>query len=316
MKNAMLKLLVGYDGSQCAADAMQDLLRAGLPSSHVEALVFSIADLLPGVLGEDLVHYYPEVLKQVRFRAQQLLAEAQRTSQEGTERLRRLFPDWQISADAAADSPYWGLVKRAEELHSDLLVVGSQGRSALGRLILGSVSQNAVLYAPCSTRVARGREGLDAGSSSTPVRIIIGWDGSTDAASAVRAVAERAWPPDSHARLVTAIDSRLSTALPAVVPAELIARGSPTHVRDEAELLREDARTAAQTLRDAGLDIDEPVLRRGDPKKVLIDEAEMWPADCIFVGAKGMSRVQRVLLGSVSGAVAARANCSVEVVRR
>jgi nucleotide-binding universal stress UspA family protein len=54
----------------------------------------------------------------------------------------------------------------------------------------------------------------------------------------------------------------------------------------------------------------------GDPKRVLVDEAETWSADCIFVGAKGMSRVQRVLLGSVSGAVAARANCSVEVVRR
>jgi len=35
----------------------------------------------------------------------------------------------------------------------------------------------------------------------------------------------------------------------------------------------------------------------------------------VFVGAKGMSRVHRVLLGSVSGAVAVRAGCSVEVVR-
>ena len=183
-------------------------------------------DLLPGVLGEDFVHNYPDVLKQARFHAQQLLAEAQKTSQEGAQRLRRLFPGWQIGADAAADSTYWGLVKRAEQLQSNLLVVGSQGRSALGRFILGSVSQNAVLYAPCSTRVARRREGRDDGSTLTPVRIIVGWDSSADASSAVKAVASRQWPSGSQARLVTAVDSRLSTALPAIAPADVARRQS------------------------------------------------------------------------------------------
>jgi len=259
MDHAMFKLLIGYDGSSCAADAMLDLLRAGLPPQEVEATVLSIADLLPGVLGEDLVHDYPDVLKQARFRAQELVAEARKTSQEGAERLRGLFPDWQISADAAADSPYWGLVKRAEEWRADLLVVGSQGRSALGRLVLGSVSQNAVLYASCTTRVARRRHGADAVSSSTPVRIVVGWDGSADASSAVKAVAGRAWPPGSQARLVTAIDGRLSTALPAVLSAEPGTRVSPTQALDEADLLRAGARDAAGALRHTGLGVDDSV---------------------------------------------------------
>ena len=37
---------------------------------------------------------------------------------------------------------------------------------------------------------------------------------------------------------------------------------------------------------------------------------------CLFVGAKGMSRLDRFLLGSVSLAVATQARCSVEVVRQ
>src|SRR4051794_16806339 len=125
----MLKLLIGFDGSQGAADAVHDLAHAGLPSADVEASVLSIADLLPGVLGQDLVHAYPAaVMKQARFHAEQLLAEAHAVSTEGAELLRPLFPGWRITADAAADSPYWGLVKRAEQSRSDLLVVGSQGR--------------------------------------------------------------------------------------------------------------------------------------------------------------------------------------------
>ena len=50
-------------------------------------------------------------------------------------------------------------------------------------------------------------------------------------------------------------------------------------------------------------------------KSLLLEEAERWGADCIFVGARGLNRLERLLLGSVSTAVAARARCSVEVVR-
>jgi len=54
----------------------------------------------------------------------------------------------------------------------------------------------------------------------------------------------------------------------------------------------------------------------GDPKRVLVEESKRWGADCIFVGSMGFSnRVERFLIGSVSSAVAARAHCSVEVVR-
>ncbi len=57
------------------------------------------------------------------------------------------------------------------------------------------------------------------------------------------------------------------------------------------------------------------MIRRGNPKEQIIEEAESWGADSIFVGATGMRGMDRLLLGSVSSAVAARAHCSVEVVR-
>lgn len=54
------------------------------------------------------------------------------------------------------------------------------------------------------------------------------------------------------------------------------------------------------------------VVREGDPKHELCKAAEEWGADCIFVGSAGFSnRFERFVLGSISGAVAARAHCSV-----
>ena len=54
----------------------------------------------------------------------------------------------------------------------------------------------------------------------------------------------------------------------------------------------------------------------GQAKDAIIEEAESWHADTIFVGPhRSGNSFERFLLGSVSAAVAARAHCSVEVVR-
>ncbi len=166
--------------------------------------------------------------------------------------------------------------------------------------MLGSVSHHAVLYAPCSTRVGRYREGCESALPTAPVRIIVGWDGSDDAAAALRATGARHWPAGSRVRLVTALDLSLATALPAIIPAELIAVGFPPVVDDQSDALQEGMRIAAEHLRASGLVVEDPVMRCGDPKHVLIDEARTWPADCIFIGARGLSNMHRVLLGSVA----------------
>jgi nucleotide-binding universal stress UspA family protein len=70
----------------------------------------------------------------------------------------------------------------------------------------------------------------------------------------------------------------------------------------------------AEVLRAAGLAVSCRVTEE-DPKRLLPAEAQAWGADCIFLGARGLRGIERFLLGSVSAAVAARAHCSVEVVR-
>ena len=83
---------------------------------------------------------------------------------------------------------------------------------------------------------------------------------------------------------------------------------------DNWDEVRQIFRPSVDKLRSAGLDAA-VMIRRGNPTNELLDEAESWDADCIFLGPKGTRGIDRLLLGSVSSAVSARAHCSVEVVR-
>ena len=51
------------------------------------------------------------------------------------------------------------IVEAAEAEHADMIVVGSHGRGAVGRLFLGSVSEHVVRNAPCPVLVVRPKEG-------------------------------------------------------------------------------------------------------------------------------------------------------------
>jgi nucleotide-binding universal stress UspA family protein len=59
----------------------------------------------------------------------------------------------------------------------------------------------------------------------------------------------------------------------------------------------------------------ETVSRQGDPAQVLADVATEENAQLIIVGDRGLSGVQRFLLGSVSHKVSHHAPCSVLIVR-
>lgn len=71
---------------------------------------------------------------------------------------------------------------------------------------------------------------------------------------------------------------------------------------------------AAEIVRQSGL-VVETRVESGDPRVVILDEAERWKADLIVAGSHGLGGVRRLLLGSVAQHVATHARCSVEIVR-
>lgn len=301
-----MKILIGYDGSESADAMLNELHRAGLPA-EADVFVASIAETwipMPRSYGGVETSYVDETISGV--------AQARELAEKAADKLKTDFPSWNVGFDAASGSPSGILLTKAEDWHPDLIVVGSQGLSALGRFFFGSVSQSVMLHAPCSVRIVRSASseiGKDA-----PVRLVVGIDGSEQAEAAVDSIIARNWAKGSEARVVSAMARLLRANLQKFdlqVPSKL--EDTETYQAEKARLDK-IVGAAARKLEEAGLTVSS-VVKIEDPKRLLLAEAEEWKADCIFVGATGMSRIERLLAGSVSSSVAARAHCSVEVVR-
>jgi len=312
----MMKLLVGYDGSKSADAAIDDLVNAGLPQQGM-ALAVSVAEVwMPpagtAAEGENgaVNPYVEELVKRYRANGEQAVAEAEEFAKHAQERIQSILPGWDVQFAATYGSPAWEVLNAADDFQPDLIVVGSHGRTALGRFILGSISQKILSEARCSVRISRGRIEVDA----SPERIVIGFDGTEGALAAVDAVSKRAWSPGSEVRLVAAGDQVTPSPIGRVVPP--VANVVDDINTAETEWIQNLVNEPLEDLRAVGLSA-ELLIRPGNPKRILIDEAEKWDADCIFVGAnKWGARLERFLIGSTSAAIAARAHCSVEVVRK
>ena len=145
------------------------------------------------------------------------------------------------------------------------------------------------------------------------MKVLLAIDGSPHSDAAVAEVARRPWPSGTVVKILTVIHS----VVPLMIDPALIM--AAVHVDQLAE-----QRRLASTFLDAavkhiqadaaGVEVTTKVLE-GSPKDVIVDEAREWDADLIVVGSHGYGRLQRMVLGSVAGAVVASAPCSVQVVR-
>lgn len=312
-----MKVLIGYDGSECADAALDDLVQAGLPATG-EAHVLSVAEVWlppPPPSAYEIIEEArkaqsaSELQRDFRRRcpaAEEALAMAERARM----RVQTNFPDWKVTAEGVSGSPAWEIVAKADEWKPDLIVVGSHGRNLLGRFVMGSVSQRVMSEALCSVRIARGR----VEEPNSPVRVMVGTDGSPASEEALRVVAERKWPPRSEVRVILVDDPLAPEFLGKLIPA--VEKMIEEDRNEERAWVEKISRRSLEILRSESINVT-CAVREGDPKKELPKEAEEWGADCIFVGSAGFSnRFERFVLGSISAAVAARSHCSVEVVRK
>jgi nucleotide-binding universal stress UspA family protein len=147
------------------------------------------------------------------------------------------------------------------------------------------------------------------------VKILLAIDGSACGQAALDEVVRRPWPAGSELRIVSVVEfPHLSGSEPWVMPNSYIEQLENAEA-DRVQALVSRAVASVRNDGDPALKVTGEVLRIGDPKAVILEDAEQWGADLIVLGSHGRHGWQRYWLGSVSLAVATRAHCSVEIVR-
>ena len=203
------------------------------------------------------------------------------------------------------------VVRAADEVRPDLMVVGSRGLTGVAHLLLGSTAQRIVQHAPCpvltvhpADRRAPGQENADR------VRhVLLPTDFSHDAELAARAARD----------LLGATAGARITVLHAYhLPVEYTAYGTiPTGLpfqQDVAAVADEKLAEVAATLAADGLQVD-TLAREGYPPDVIVDAARELAADVIAMGTHGRTGLRHLLLGSNAERVVEHAPCPVLTVR-
>jgi nucleotide-binding universal stress UspA family protein len=124
-----MKILVGYDGSAVAKEAMK------LAMEHAKVFggkIYLVSSMLGG----------PEVPRKDFERAERELRRAETVLQEENMACETHFL-------VRGRSPGEDIVLFAEENHVDEIIIGVRRRSRVGKLLFGSNAQYIILQAPC-----------------------------------------------------------------------------------------------------------------------------------------------------------------------
>lgn len=278
----------------------------GNPQARVAVETAVVFPWLPGSTGHGVVARGIPVLTDASPALWEALVEVGRAEARRVERrLRRRWPEAEVVVTDAPPVP--GILARARKLRARVIVLGSRGLGAVGRLLLGSVSRAVVRRAPCTVLVVRG-------SARAPRRFLIGVDGSPHARDAVAFVAALRAPRGGQVRLLRVVEPVRPPStglLPARVRA-LVTREAAGLEREHVATARRELETARARLARAGWRV-KIEIRMGRPLEELL--AASRTADILVVGARGVGAIERLLLGSVAESAVTRAAVPVLVVR-
>lgn len=193
------------------------------------------------------------------------------------------------------------ILRQADQLGVDLVVVGSQGQTTLGGLVTGSVAKRVLRYASTAVLVARPSPAEGVVLSAT--------DFSDPSLPAVEAGAEQARLRDAEFALVHGL------GVGPAATADVLGGGAFAGADKAIDAAKA---WADQRLAEAMASVNMQGRRfvvTGLPEDEVVRLASQLPAQLVVVGAQGHSGLANVALGSVAESVAMEAPCSVLIVR-
>ncbi|MGI9556707.1 MAG: universal stress protein [Solirubrobacterales bacterium] len=275
------RILVGYDGSEQAEDALA--VAAGL-AANLKAELRMGASLSE----EQLLQPAETVDEALSHESEALLSAARQHLSE--------LGDYEIDGRALlSDSPADGLLDLSETERADLLVIGSTHRGGVGRVLPGSLALQIIGSTGCPLVIAPRRVPHDGEAGTGPV--VAAFDGGDLASRAVKFAAQLAAQADAPLHVVGVAVSQ------AQVEAALAGYGVQAGSAPDRATLQEELEQLLEELPD-NVAANWTVVE-GSPVDTLVNAAQ--GSRGIFVsGSHGRGPLMSLILGSVSDAVAQR----------
>lgn len=263
--------------------------------------VMSVLEFAPGLDPEHPVHrlHLAELLKQA---TQELVELKTRTADRGISVRTRIatgIPSEEVLAAAAAED-------------TDLIVVGTAGKTGLEHILLGSTAERIIRTAPCPvlavpTERSRAEPAVSNKNHQAVFdRILVPVDFSDcslDALECAVVVAQRAKASLMLLHVLEPVSYGLDFTLPLPAARE--------HKREAAT----ERLAGIVTALDAVKVKSELVVRGGLPRDSILDVARAHSADMIVMGTHGRRGLSHAFYGSVAESVLRKSHCPVLMVR-
>jgi nucleotide-binding universal stress UspA family protein len=198
------------------------------------------------------------------------------------------------------------ILAAADEFGVDLLVVGSEGLSGVAGFLLGSVARNVAKHAHCPVLVGRApRNGLR--------QVLLAVDESEHAQHAGAFLARLPLPAEAAITVTHVVRPYLTNVgfnPDYVYQVELaVAEANRQHHEAAAQVVDRFVGELAAAGRPAS-----GLVRDGNPAAEILDLAGEREADLIVAGARGVSVLRGLIVGSVADRLLKTARCSLLIV--
>jgi nucleotide-binding universal stress UspA family protein len=257
------------EGGWAVASGAALAQRAGATLSVVSVVDETALPGLYGLNSKEIADYQRTLLAEVRRRAAAQIEQAEAHGAELT---------------VGSGVPASLIVKAADEVGADLILLGAQHRSAFARLLAGSTAERVIRLARCPvlTTTALMREPLqrvlaaiDLSPQSNPVLETAATLAALDGAKLrVLYVSE---PLDAMMRSLALFDDKV------------MHRGARSQLERFVNGLAQRAGLAVES-----------EIRDGRAGQEILKEAEVWDADITAIGTHGFGFFERLLLGSTT----------------
>jgi nucleotide-binding universal stress UspA family protein len=147
-EDVIMRVLLAVDRSPCSVRAIKDVShRAWPPGTEIEVVAVP-QTRLPLIYEPTCLcaAAHEEALDSARAAAAAQIAAVQA-------QLTSMLPASRVTTKLLEGKPAREIDDEARRWHADLIVVGSHGRTLLGRILRGSVSRGVLRHAPCRVEI-------------------------------------------------------------------------------------------------------------------------------------------------------------------